>query len=561
MNEKKTKTKTKPDTLTLDYDLYSLPTAQHKAGLVGLMLMIESLKQRKLSPLPEITSQTDTETKIQITEENLQLIFDDLFDAEWIEVASKSPWRGKNPKRIDEITVIVDEKEKIEKRLIYDVFQPKGSFLKVFYPDNCDNWLKLWRDMLWNTLRGKPTTRNVYEERADHKQSSEAGKVWKQLIKSHEMKTKGEILTDSVASSQFIGAQDVNAERVPFVGTVEENFLLNFWIIPSLIYSIRPFNEKGEYKNEESFVFIIPEPSKLVLFLDDICDLLKSIDTKTQGYRPKAALIDIPQEGGLEYLYSLAHHRVNRQSIRFSLASVEIYHLVKRGNNIHTLTTDRIVSNQFYLDEYENLKKESWNPIYKSVRILNLLQDNPWYTGFDSVFGQYPWEFFIYNKEKTPKYIHFFGIDVQRKFKNLKGEKEMENETKEESLPLLIYGLIQEYVRRRSEEKSGETYDEFKKKKNEKGYVDYPLKYREAVEKVCSDAFLAMRGRREKDFIEYFTGTICSVPQWIGKKEDYMLVSNALIEKWDDVKTFSMLALSACSTVGRSQDRENVKGE
>ena len=32
--------------ITLEYDLYELPTAQHKAGLAGLLLMIESMKMQ-----------------------------------------------------------------------------------------------------------------------------------------------------------------------------------------------------------------------------------------------------------------------------------------------------------------------------------------------------------------------------------------------------------------------------------------------------------------------------------------------------------------------------------
>ena len=38
-----------PAQVTITYDLFDLPTAQHKAGLAGLLLQIESMQSRKLS--------------------------------------------------------------------------------------------------------------------------------------------------------------------------------------------------------------------------------------------------------------------------------------------------------------------------------------------------------------------------------------------------------------------------------------------------------------------------------------------------------------------------------
>ena len=41
----------------------------------------------------------------------------------------------------------------------------------------------------------------------------------------------------------------------------------------------------------------------------------------------------------------------------------------------------------------------------------------------------------------------------------------------------------------------------------------YPKEFREAQQRVCSDAFLAMRSRHDQDFVEFFAGSICSVAQ------------------------------------------------
>lgn len=119
------------DRFVLTYDLLSLPTAQHKAGLAGLMLVIDSLKQRMIEPLPTVDGLSPTGVRISITRDSLQTIFDDLYDSEWEEVSSKAKWQGKEPKRIVEIEVQPNGKTKREKRFVYDAVRPKGVFLQT----------------------------------------------------------------------------------------------------------------------------------------------------------------------------------------------------------------------------------------------------------------------------------------------------------------------------------------------------------------------------------------------------------------------------------------------
>ncbi len=131
----------------------------------------------------------------------------------------------------------------------------------------------------------------------------------------------------------------------------------------------------------------------------------------------------------------------------------------------------------------------------------------------------------------------------------------MHDETGDDHLALCVYRLIREYANRRTEEKSGVKFEEFKNQKDDKGKIKYPQKYREAREKVCSAAFLAMRGRRDQDYVEYFTGTICSVPQYL-PQDDYLVISQSLLTDWERVKNLAMLALSAVSPVGGSSEQK-----
>jgi len=180
----------------------------------------------------------------------------------------------------------------------------------------------------------------------------------------------------------------------------------------------------------------------------------------------------------------------------------------------------------------------------------------------DAIFNQYPWQLFIFKDKETPN-IRFFGNDIRSVFEALKDElkpykeggKSMDDKAREQTLELRIYRIIREYVRQKAENKSGLKIEDFKKEKGSDGkeHIVYPQKYREETEKVCSDAFLAMRGRREKDFIEYYSGTIFSVPHFL-PEEDYLAVSKALMEDWEKVKTLSMLALSANSYLPKQKE-------
>lgn len=560
MAKTKRKVVAEPDRLELKYDLFSLPTAQHKSGLAGLMMMIESMKARRLSPLPEVTDSTATGVKVTFTLESMQAVFDDLFAASFEEVPRR--YKKKDTKTKEAI-----EPKREEKRLdvrsgkekpvyIYDEVVPRGAFIEALSVP--DIWRKLWRDMVWSTLRGRPTTRGVYNERADGQPSSVAAKTWASLMKAGRIRAQGRPYTEPLVSSVFVGAQDVNAEQVPFQGTPEDNLLLHFWLLPALIFAPRRVDREGKTESA-GYALAIPEPADIPSFTEETKLLMRSLDPAPAGFRPKAAQIDLPAEGGLEYLHNLVRARMEEHPLRDTVAAVEVYHLEKRGNNIPVLAAERILPDERVLRDYERLRDQCRNPLYRSQRIANLLHGEPWHCGMDSAFNQYPREFFV-RCDKTPR-LPFFGTDARKKFRaiesNLKqiGGQSMTEQDKDDLLAQRVYRLVREYVRRRTEEKSGEKYENFKSDRDEKGRVNYPPKYREALERVSSDAFLAMRGRRDKDFVEYFTGTVCSVPQYL-PEDEYLSVSKALTDDWSRVKTLAMLAVSACSYIGGTKDEK-----
>jgi CRISPR-associated protein Cmx8 len=508
--------------ITLEYDLFTLPTAQHKAGLAGLILLVHTMRERELSPLPEIEVRP-ARCSVTWTKASLQAVFNDWYAPTLVEI-------GKEDKKRQEL-------------------RPKGEFLKAMLPDGANAWLKLWQDMVWGVLRTQDKARKVYKDCEGGNDSPIAEEIWNDLAKA-ERRRSGSEATVRLAGSLYVGAQAVNAEDVPFIGTSVETLLLHFWQLASLVFCPQRIDPRDGKRSSAGYLLVIPEPCDLDQFQEQIRDLYDRLDPSVFGFRPRDAMIDVPAEGGLEFLFQLAYSHIQEKALRYSLSAVEIFHLEKQGNNVRMLAAERIVPIHDLLTSYKNIRRQVFNPLFKTLRLQNLLQGNVWYEGAETPFSQYPWEFFI-QCEKTPRNLWFFGLDAKKTFNDFKPKERLSmNERNADShLTQCIQRLVRAYVRRKSEDKSKIKFDSIPK--NEKGFPNYPQPYREAVEKVCSDAFLAMRSRREQDFIEYFTSELCAVPQWL-PEDDFLLVTNALLNEPDRVKTISMMALSAASYISKS---------
>ena len=572
----KTKNVTKnTEQVTIRFDLFDLPTAQHKAGLAGLVLLIRYLQNIKPTPkhLPIIEAIDETSTTISFTALSTQTLFDEGYNAKIVEAAVKSKWPGATPKREDEVTE-KDENgtERKSKRFIYDVVQPAGNMLKQHLGASAEVWLKLWRDMLWAIPRGNPQSRQPFEDRANDKPCREGPAAWGDLIKVDAAKASGAFYTTSVAGSLWIGAQAFNAESIPFEGRAEQNLLLHFWPLTTLVFvpQIIERDGKTEFKG---YVLAIPEVSNLIEFAESFPLVLSDLNPAPRGYRPADAVIDVPEEGSLAYFNHLSRILERRARGRFgdSVAAIEFTHLDKAGNNIKSLASGRVVASAGLLASYRHIVGSSGhpspyrNPLFRAGLLLALLNHSSeeWYKPFASMLMERPWPFFV-RADNSPRNLPWFGHDAATKFdqerQNFESERTQQltfqetDSTMTQSSPqapttplsLVIYRLVRTYVLRKTEARSGMTWDKIKETTKPGEKTDVPQAWRDAREKVASDAFLALRSRREQDFVDFFTGTIGSVAQWL-PEGDFAIVAQALLETPDNVKTLTLLALSANS--------------
>ena len=165
----------------ITYDLYELPTAQHKAGLAGLLLQIQSMASRNRDrAVPEVEwDEVFSETKVTInfTQETCEALFDDLYDATLDEgpVREKPFTQGKGAQKQEreplrrQFFTKTDKKgnEKTIEGYVYNELAPSLATLTHALPGEGE-WVKLWRDLIWQIIReGKKKA--PYNKRASRK--------------------------------------------------------------------------------------------------------------------------------------------------------------------------------------------------------------------------------------------------------------------------------------------------------------------------------------------------------------------------------------------------------
>lgn len=404
------------ESLTLTFDPFLLPTAQHRAGLAGLMVLVESMTSRGLKPVPLIRGPADGRYQVEWTHGSLQSVFNELYDAGWEERERNSKkTKGKaadkqvvEPKRSE---VRLDRHGKEKTVYLYDELVPRAAFLSALQIPDC--WLNLWRDAVWSTLRAIPRTRIPYEERSEGQNTGEASKTWAELSRFRKDLAGGAYRTQEVASSVFVGAQANNAEMVPFRGRVDENLLLNFWPVVMGVF-LPVANARDGKQKYEGYVLTVPDVIDFERFQNAFRETVAQLDRQTVGSRPRDSLIVLPQEGALEYMHhltALAKARQEAQSIAYSVTGIEVFCLSRKGHSVHVSSSDRVPISEDLLEEYDAIRNRYWHTLFRKQMILNLLAARPWYSGFDRVFDINPYENFL-GKKTT-----FFQSDAARRFR------------------------------------------------------------------------------------------------------------------------------------------------
>jgi CRISPR-associated protein Cmx8 len=242
--------KAAPEFVDIPYNLIDLPTAQHKAGLAGLIVAIRSLKERSdkdpeaIPPatVPEILEGPhETTVKIRFTERSLQGILHDTYDVNVEETEPEEKQRKRSRGRVIVTPIRTTMETRTDRRgntiqveqYVYLRFRPRFPALEGKLPN--DDWFKLWQDLILGVIRDIDKKKQPYKRQALRRCKNT---TWEACATSQYSKLDSEddddvdLITDlhdlqqvearayrpiKISGSLWIGAQEKNAERVEFL--------------------------------------------------------------------------------------------------------------------------------------------------------------------------------------------------------------------------------------------------------------------------------------------------------------------------------------------------------
>ena len=567
MAEKKTKQKEPaPDVLELNYQLAELPSSQHRAGLAGLILMVDWLRQQpNRQGICEVIRNAHS-TTLRINQQGLEELFNEVYAAsreeqERAQLVKNSRTKEVVPPIREEKRQMFDAKGKPKEKTvyIYGATIPKGAFLLKNDPSADGRngaWIKLWRDVIWNIFRGVPATRSPFDDRANGEPTTDAADVWQELAQPLDY-------TVQLPSTYFIGAQANNAENVPFKDRARFQFLLHFWPYATQIYVPAVINNEGE-RDFVGYALAIPDVADLELFCEELPVVLRGRGTQMSGYRPRDCIVDLAIEGALDTFRRL-RERLSLQAggaaINDLMLGIDVVHVKKDGNNIRLLGSMRLDPEDAMIDQYAQLRDSLWNPLFRRQRLLNLVNNQRnWYAGFDGLMSKLPYEQTIGNSYFRRDARESFSNEVKTMNQQTNGPVE-EAEANDPSLSedvreeTLIYRVVSNYLRFKLKSKH-----QLEWKEGWKGARDNKpaeLKdYEEKKAKLAREAFLAIRSRTGQDFVDYFVSTLCSVSQSMNEQR-FIVLTKALVKDGDNIRTLTMLALAAQTPNPQKQTTQN----
>jgi len=189
------------------------------------------------------------------------------------------------------------------------------------------------------------------------------------------------------------------------------------------------------------------------------------------------------------------------------------------------------------------------NPLFRRGLMMALLSDVPWFQPFSKLFQEWPAEFFIHS-EKSPSKLSWFWSDARKKLQlemmNMSDDVDPESPPPDDKvLATLIHRIVRTHLAKRAAAKSGVDPAKFKKGDS----IDWdavPPQFSEARRQAGESLFLELRSRRDQAFIDHFTQTLFAAKQFLSESH-YSTVGLALLSRTEDVKTLTLMALSANS--------------
>ncbi len=598
-----------PTAVTVTYDLSELPTAQHKAGLAGLLFQIDHMNDKTPKPaaIPQVLALTATSATIEFTKESVQCLFDDVYAAdvngEWFRTKkAKEELRGERTVELGGKTVNEyrygdewlrerkgDKTPNSErtvtvggtkvKEYLYDSTRPTFPAVRQYLGDGGSGtaWLKLWQDMVWGVPRGVNTTRVPFEvvggwdrkrpkesRRVAKRPSPEGAAAWVALVSWQTANDNQKpVPVAPLDGKLWLGAQDKSAEQLGFKGFAHLNLLLHFWVNAVLIYVPQTF--KPERKNNklvakrryDGFALAIPDVADLKQFVARFREVLSALGREKvrEGVRPTSAVIEVAAQGALsladrDLAAGVVTERAAAGETEFSISGIDYLHFRPGKNGPRMLSAGRLTLRKNLAGQYRDIVgPPGGEPPYRNPLfrrgLLLALIDG---TAWYQPFVKLLTEWpaeFFVCSSGSPAKMSWFWADVRKKFHLM--EKNMSEAPWSAELNDDVGVIVLRIVRRYLDERvhASTGNDPRGYWKEKKAQTQSMLDDRK---RFAQDLFMQFRSRREEDFVALFRDKLLPCGHRL-KDEDTLCLHRALARQSEAVKTLTMLALSANSYV------------
>ncbi len=474
--------------IDVNWQLSELPSSQHRAGLAGLVLMVEYLRRRPFEGMCEIVRCDHRGACLRVDARGMQSLFDDLYAATLEEVFVEKPWKNAVPKREESVDIARTTKKGLvvvkERRFVYDVVEPRCAFLAEIEKEagaNRKPWLKLFRDMLWGILRGVPATRGPFNQRAKGEVATDGMELFELLARNTE---------ESVAlpSTYFLGAQQLSADQIPFQDRQRFQMLLDFWPYAARVYVPAVENAEGK-RDFVGFAIAVPDVADLEVFVKEWLRSLGERDGSLLGYLPRDAVIDVPAEAGLDLfakVRGLIASNENQSRVSDLVFGVDVFHCEKEGNNVRNRGVTRVRADSVMAGEYVRVRGAYWSIPFRAQRIRNVLSRRPWWAGFGALLAL--------SRHQRTFDEDYFRRDAREAFERIEGVEMTEQQSA--TIEALVYRTVGIYLGGRLASKYDLSWDACKSDEASKH------EYQEKREKLAKEAFLAIRSRTATEFCD-----------------------------------------------------------
>jgi hypothetical protein len=551
--------------ITLTWTLAELPSAQHRAGLAGLAMMVDYTRRLGLKPGETLAVSKIDEAMFTLEMDlgGLAALFERTYAAAYVQIERPRPFqkKRKDGSKVDVPPLERRQKEVVDAKgrtrtvevCIYNTVEPHGGPLTDLVPAGDGGlWMKLWRNWIWTTLRAIPKQRMPYVVRAEGTVIADV-EGEEDADGTEEVPTAGTLPRDVLtawsqlasprpvkqASTYYLGAMDSNAENVPFQDQGRFLFLLHFWPFAVQIFVPQTLDREGNTTTETNgFAVCIPEVARLATFLKIHERVLRGRTSDPAGFRPRQALVELAEAAAFQT------DRWFHQQLQGQLASIQsrvthgfqVIQTLKDGNSVRVLS-NRTVTPTPHMRDAAAIVQDLWHAGVRRQVLENALEDrlpDRWWWGFDRICATTPRSQTL----DSSRFRHDARILFEHFHPTPSKEAPMADPDREpRALEQIILHMVTTWISSRLESKYQLLWTTVKG-------TPRAAEYEEKRSKLAAEAFLAARSRPGQDFTQWFTTTLCSVNQRLAEKE-YVLLSRALEQRPDQVRAMTLLALSA----------------